>query len=86
MQPTHQPAAIMFCCACHLRFSAVQIVLSATRLPHSKQARYIVERSDSDLWLSVLGEDNKFRRQLIDQVSSALEGSRGKCPAPCDVR
>lgn len=32
------------------------------------QARYIVERSDSDLWLSVLGDDNKFRRQLIDQV------------------
>lgn len=34
------------------------------------QARYIVERSDSDLWLSVLADDNKFRRQLIDQVVS----------------
>ena len=32
------------------------------------QARYIVERSDADLWLSVLGDDNKFRRQLVDQV------------------
>jgi clathrin heavy chain len=34
------------------------------------QARYIVERSDADLWLSVLGDENKFRRQLIDQVVS----------------
>lgn len=65
---------------------AEQIVLSATLLPNSKQARYIVERSDSDLWLSVLGEENKFRRQLIDQVSSALEGSQGnlRWQPPCD--
>ncbi|PSC73488.1 clathrin heavy chain [Micractinium conductrix] len=34
------------------------------------QARYIVERSDADLWLSVLGDENKFRRQLVDQVVS----------------
>jgi clathrin heavy chain len=34
------------------------------------QARYIVERSDADLWLSVLADTNKFRRQLIDQVVS----------------
>lgn len=27
-----------------------------------------MERSDSDLWLSVLVDENKFRRQLIDQV------------------
>lgn len=32
------------------------------------QARYIVERMDSDLWNKVLQEDNQFRRQLIDQV------------------
>ena len=32
------------------------------------QARYIVERMDSDLWNKVLEEDNQFRRQLIDQV------------------
>lgn len=32
------------------------------------QARYIVERMDSDLWNKVLLEDNQFRRQLIDQV------------------
>ena len=33
------------------------------------QARYIVERMDSDLWNKVLEEDNQFRRQLIDQVT-----------------
>ena len=32
------------------------------------QARYIVERMDTDLWAKVLEEDNPFRRQLIDQV------------------
>ncbi|DBA67143.1 hypothetical protein WJX79_007694 [Trebouxia sp. C0005] len=41
------------------------------------QARYIVERMDSDLWNKVLEEDNQFRRQLIDQVNStALPESR----------
>lgn len=35
------------------------------------QARYIVERMDSDLWAKVLEEENPFRRQLIDQVSAA---------------
>ena len=33
------------------------------------QARYIVERMDHELWLKVLDENNKYRRQLIDQVS-----------------
>lgn len=33
------------------------------------QARYIVERMDSDLWTKVLQEENPYRRQLIDQVS-----------------
>jgi len=31
-------------------------------------ARYLVRRRDADLWASVLVEDNKYRRQLIDQV------------------
>lgn len=32
------------------------------------EARYLVRRRDPDLWAAVLQEDNKFRRQLIDQV------------------
>lgn len=32
------------------------------------EARYLVRRRDADLWALVLQEDNKFRRQLIDQV------------------
>ena len=39
------------------------------------QARYIVERMDTDLWAKVLEEDNPFRRQLIDQVSSPCNGA-----------
>lgn len=35
------------------------------------EARYLVRRRDADLWASVLQEDNKFRRQLIDQVTIA---------------
>ena len=35
------------------------------------QARYVVERMDTDLWGKVLGEDNTYRRQLIDQVRAA---------------
>jgi clathrin heavy chain len=31
-------------------------------------ARYLVRRRDTDLWAGVLTEDNKYRRQLIDQV------------------
>ncbi len=34
------------------------------------QARYVVDRQDMDLWASVLSEENKSRRQLIDQVVS----------------
>jgi hypothetical protein len=34
-----------------------------------------VERSDSDLWLSVLGDDNRYRRQLIDQVRGRPKGA-----------
>lgn len=41
------------------------------------QARYIVERSDGDLWLKVLDTENPNRRSLIDQVvSTALPESR----------
>ena len=32
------------------------------------QARYVVERMDSDLWAKVLDEESKWRRALIDQV------------------
>ena len=32
------------------------------------QARYVVERMDSDLWATVLDEESKWRRALIDQV------------------
>lgn len=31
-------------------------------------ARYLVRRRNLELWASVLEEDNKYRRQLIDQV------------------
>ncbi len=49
------------------------------------QARYIVERMDTDLWAKVLEEDNPFRRQLIDQVRlSTRFGSRMYfCGARC---
>ena len=41
------------------------------------QARYVVERMDADLWASVLTEENKYCRQLIDQVvSTALPESK----------
>ncbi|KAF8402617.1 hypothetical protein HHK36_010706 [Tetracentron sinense] len=41
------------------------------------QARYVVERMDSDLWEKVLSPDNVYRRQLIDQVvSTALPESK----------
>ena len=41
------------------------------------QARYCVERQDSELWEMVLKEGNERRRSLIDQVvSSALAESR----------
>jgi len=32
------------------------------------EARYLVGRRDSDLWALVLDLENKYRRQLIDQV------------------
>ncbi|EGV63105.1 Clathrin heavy chain [Yamadazyma tenuis] len=34
------------------------------------QARYLLAKSDFDLWNKVLGDDNIHRRQLIDQVIS----------------
>ncbi|KAG5123489.1 hypothetical protein AAZX31_11G061500 [Glycine max] len=41
------------------------------------QARYVVQRMDSDLWEKVLNPENEFRRQLIDQVvSTALPESK----------
>ncbi|ESO91636.1 hypothetical protein LOTGIDRAFT_233411 [Lottia gigantea] len=32
------------------------------------EARYLVRRKDTDLWVEVLNENNEYRRQLIDQV------------------
>ncbi|CAF0746769.1 unnamed protein product [Didymodactylos carnosus] len=32
------------------------------------EARYLVRRKDPNLWEQVLGEDNQYRRSLIDQV------------------
>ncbi|XP_073045937.1 clathrin heavy chain 1-like isoform X1 [Primulina eburnea] len=41
------------------------------------QARYVVERMESDLWGKVLDPENEFRRLLIDQVvSTALPESK----------
>ena len=41
------------------------------------QARYVVERMDAELWASVLTDENKYCRQLIDQVvSTALPESK----------
>ena len=42
-----------------------------------------MERSDADLWLSVLGDDNKFRRQLVDQVGGWV--LRAPAGWPCVV-
>ena len=40
-----------------------------------QQAKYLVDRSDAQLWSKVLVEENEHRRQLIDQVvSTALPG------------
>ena len=32
------------------------------------EARYLVKRRDMELWAEVLGEENQYRRPLIDQV------------------
>lgn len=41
------------------------------------QARYIVERMDTDLWEKVLVDENPHKRSLIDQVvSTALPESK----------
>jgi clathrin heavy chain len=37
-----------------------------------QQARYLVKRKESDLWAHVLDGSNRFRKQLIDQVSEFL--------------
>lgn len=34
------------------------------------QARYVVGRQDADLWNKVLADENRYRRQLVDQVVS----------------
>jgi clathrin heavy chain len=35
------------------------------------QARYVAERQDPGLWAKVLDDDNRYRRQHIDQVGCA---------------
>uniref|UniRef100_A0A7S0V4E8 Clathrin heavy chain n=1 Tax=Polytomella parva TaxID=51329 RepID=A0A7S0V4E8_9CHLO len=51
------------------------------------QARYIVERSDVDLWIKVLDPVNAHRRSLIDQVvGTALPESRNPDQVSCAVR
>jgi len=40
------------------------------------QARYIVDRGDGELWAKVLGDDNAFRRQLVDQVNASTRRRR----------
>ena len=44
------------------------------------QARYVVERMDSDLWAMVLDEESKWRRALIDQVLVPTPCSAGSPP------
>jgi clathrin heavy chain len=34
------------------------------------EARYLVKRKDMELWAEVLGEDNQYRRRLINQVKA----------------
>lgn len=51
------------------------------------QARYLVERQDSELWNKVLAEDNMYRRQLIDQViATGLPESRNAEDVVCAVQ
>lgn len=44
------------------------IELSNKNYFHRMQARYLVERKNSELWAHVLREDNAHRRQVIEQV------------------
>ncbi|KAK0731049.1 hypothetical protein B0H67DRAFT_57958 [Lasiosphaeris hirsuta] len=37
---------------------------------YKAQARYLIERSDRDLWMFVLSENNLHRRSVVDQVIS----------------
>ena len=34
------------------------------------QARYLLERADPEVWGFALGDNNTYRRSLIDQVTS----------------
>merc|ERR1739844_391561 len=44
------------------------IAVCATRTACSSLRRYLVKRRDMELWAEVLGEENQYRRPLIDQV------------------
>lgn len=50
-------------------------------------ARYLVRRRDTDLWASVLDENNQYRRQLIDQVvQTALSETQDPEDVSCTVK
>lgn len=51
------------------------------------QSRYVVERSDPELWAKVLDESNEFRKQLTDQVvAHALPESKNPDHVSAAVR
>ena len=52
--------------SCFLPFCPLQVCNENSLF--KSQARYLVGRRDSDLWTLVLDPENKYRRQLIDQV------------------
>lgn len=44
------------------------------------QARYLLERADTELWAFVLSENNMHRRSVVDQViSTAVPEVRLTC-------
>lgn len=50
-------------------------------------ARYLVRRRDTELWGSVLDENNQYRRQLIDQVvQTALSETQDPEDVSCTVK
>ena len=50
------------------------------------EARYLVKRRDMELWAEVLGEENQYRRPLIDQVVQTALAETQVCPHDNHVR
>lgn len=46
------------------------------------QARYVADRQDAELWAKVLDGDNKYRRQVIDQVRELEQLLSFACTSP----